>query len=158
PGKQGAARRTSLEARAFGFLFAAALSLAALWLSNVVAVLPGEWQDKALARLDPKWWPDLWSGDKKAQLISMRQLLYNAPVSATTLRPRGPFSRRLVLPGVSLYQELKIDEPAKLKWKEYLVELRGRHLEEAELSRADLRKADLAGANLQGADLDGTQL
>jgi uncharacterized protein YjbI with pentapeptide repeats len=156
PRRDGAVRNYVVR----GYLVVAAvLSVAAVWLSVVIAVFPGEWQDKVLARLDPEWWPDIWSdGKKAAKRISTRQLLYNPPVSDTTLRPRGPFSRRLVLIAVSLYQELKIDEPAKLKWKEYLVELRDRNLEEAELSRADLRKADLVGANLQGAYLDGTQL
>ena len=108
--------------------------------------------------MDPQWWPDIWSEDKKAaKRISMRDFLSARPVSWTTRRV-SPFSNTLVLPGFSLYEGMKVDDPKKLDWKEYRVDLRGRDLEEAMLTRADLKRADLTGARLRGAVLPFTQL
>ncbi len=112
PSDGGAARARRRAVRAAGFVFAAVLSLIALWLSIVVATIPGEWQEKALARMDPQWWPDIWSEDKKAaKRISMRDFLFARPVSWTTQRRVSPFSNTLVLPGFSLYEGMKIDDP-----------------------------------------------
>jgi tetratricopeptide (TPR) repeat protein len=158
PGEQGTARKKSRAARALRFAIAGALSFATLWLSIVIATIPGERQEKMLAWANPRL-PEFWSAvfltkDKKAiQSISVRDLLFTGEINLTTRRRSSPFSNTLVLPGFSLYEELKIDEPKKLDWKEYSVDLRGRHLEEAELTRADLSRADLTGAWLQGASL-----
>lgn len=168
PGEQSAARKRSLPARALRFAIAGALSFAALWLSIVIATIPGEWQEKTPAWANPRlpefWSQEFWSAvfltkDKKAaQWISVRDLLFTGEINLTTRRRSSPFSNTLVLPGFNLYEGLKIDEPKKLAWKEYLHDLRGRHLEQAVLSQADLTGADLRGAHLMGADLQFTQL
>jgi uncharacterized protein YjbI with pentapeptide repeats len=154
-----AARGKSLEARALRFVCASAFSLAALWLSIVIAIFPSEPQEEALAWMNPRWFPNLWSEDKRLTAwISLRDLLFTGEVDLTTQRRSSPFSNTLVLPGFSLYEGLKIDDPKKLEWKEYRADLRGRHLEEAMLSKADLSRADLTGARIQGALLQGAQL
>ncbi len=74
----------------------------------------------------------------------------------------------LYLPEFNVYEALKIDDPQKVAWKQYLIDLNGRDLREAMLFRAILTKADLRfaqlqgaslyDARLQGASLDGAQL
>jgi hypothetical protein len=148
PQERGAVK--SFVVRAF-VGFAAVLSLAAVWLSIVIATIPGEWQEKMLARMNPRlpefWSQEFWSNDKAAiKWISVRALLFAGPVSMGKQRRASWFSNTIVLPGFSLYEALKIDEPKKLDWKEYIVDLHGRDLREAVLVRADLSRADLTGA------------
>jgi uncharacterized protein YjbI with pentapeptide repeats len=83
-----------------------------------------------------------------------------------TRRRTSFFSNTIVLPGFDIYEALKIDDPKKVEWKKYLIDLRGRHLERAVLDGATLTRADLTGAflgetsleQLQGASLEHTQL
>ena len=64
----------------------------------------------------------------------------------------------LILPEFDLYEALKIDDPKKVEWKQYLVYLQNRDLRGAYLVRAILPKADLRGTQLQGGMLRFTQL
>jgi hypothetical protein len=142
----GRARLIARFVRAFGLVIVGIISIAALWFSIVVATIPGEWPEIALARLDrPRWW--------STYIVSTHDLFFAGDVDRTTRRRKSLFSNTLVLPGFNLYEALKIDEPKKLAWKEHLFDLRGRHLEQAVLNGADLTKADLTGAQLQGARL-----
>jgi uncharacterized protein YjbI with pentapeptide repeats len=155
------ARFFSQDQRGFAVVRAFILSIAALCFSIVVAAIPGEWQETSLAALDrPRWQvPDVdFLGGNKTKLVSTRDLLFAGEVDSTTRRRKSLFSNTLVLPGFNLYEALKIDDPKKLAWKEHLIDLRGRHLEQAVLNGADLTKADLTGAELQGALLDSAQL
>jgi uncharacterized protein YjbI with pentapeptide repeats len=145
--------------RGFGLILAAVISFAALWFSIVVATIPGERQETALAELDrPQWRIADEAGGEKTKLVSTHDLFFAGEVDETTRRRKSLFSNTLVLPGFNLYEALKIDDPKKLAWKEYLFDLRGRHLEQAVLNGADLTKADLTGAYLERASLDGAQL
>jgi uncharacterized protein YjbI with pentapeptide repeats len=145
----------------FGLVFAVVASTAALWFSIVVATIPGEWQETALAALDPpRWQVAFRERDQvqerdvtKTKLVSTHELLFAGEVDETTRRRRSLFSNTLVLPGFNLYEALKIDDPKRLAWKEHLFDLRGRHLERGVFDGADLTKADLTGAHLQGASL-----
>ncbi len=149
----GRARILARILRGFGLALAGVMSIAALWFSIVVATIPGEWQEAALAALDQPLW---WVADDKQ--VSSHVLLFAGDVDQTTRRRKSLFSNTLVLPGFNLYEALKVDDPKKLAWKDHFFDLRGRHLEHAVLTGANFIKADLTGARLQGASLVGTQL
>jgi uncharacterized protein YjbI with pentapeptide repeats len=151
----GRARVLARVLRGFGFVLAGVISIVALWFSIVVATIPGEWQETALAALDrPRWQITYksWAGER-TKLVSTHDLLFAGEVDETTRRRKSPFSNTLVLPGFNIYEALKIDDLEKITWKEHLFNLRGRHLEQAVLDGADLTKVDLHGAQLQGASL-----
>jgi hypothetical protein len=143
--------------RGFGFVLAGVTSIAVLWFSIVVATIPGESQETALASLDRPLWR-ISSATEGTKLVSTHDLLFSGEVDQTTRRRKSLFSNTLVLPGFNIYEALKIDDPKKLAWKEHLVDLRARHLEQAVLNGADLTRADLFGAQLQGASLGGAEL
>jgi uncharacterized protein YjbI with pentapeptide repeats len=144
----GRARLFIWALRGFGLVLAGVTSILALWFSIVVATIPNEWQRIKLARLDLPLWHITEYGNE--QLVSIHHLLFAGVVDNTTRRRKSLFSNTLVLPGFNIYEALKIDDPKKLAWKEHLIDLRGRHLEQAVLNGADLSKADLYGAQLQG--------
>jgi hypothetical protein len=126
----GRARVLTRVLREFGLGLAGVISIAALWFSIVVATIPGEWEETALATLDgPRWRATyvVWSKERTT-LVSTHDLLLAGEVDPTTRRRKGLFSNTLVLPGFNLYEALKIDDPKKLAWKEHLFDLRGRHL------------------------------
>jgi uncharacterized protein YjbI with pentapeptide repeats len=156
----GRARVLARVLRGFGLGLAGVTSIAALWFSIVVATIPNEWQETALAVLDrPRWRvTDVKDGKEGTKRVSTHDLLFAGEVDETTRRRKSLFSNTLVLPGFNLYEALKIDEPKKLAWREHLIDLRGRHLEKAVLDGADLTKADLTGAQLQRASLFLAQL
>jgi uncharacterized protein YjbI with pentapeptide repeats len=146
--------------RGIGLGLAGVMSIVALWFSCVVATIPGEWQETKLTRLDlPRWRISYHeSGEEKTKRVSTREFLFAGEVNQTTRRRKSLSSNTLILPSFNLYEALKIDDTKKLAWKEHLVDLRGRHLEQAALDFADLTKADLTGAQLQGASLVLAQL
>jgi uncharacterized protein YjbI with pentapeptide repeats len=154
------ARLVSRALRVSGLIFAGIMSTMALWFSIVIATIPGEWQETALAALNPPMRRfDVDSdGEKETKSVAVRDLWFAGDVNGTTRRRDSLFSNTLVLPGFSLYEALKIDEPKKLAWKEHLIDLRGRHLEKAVLDFADLTKADLTDAWLQGASFFNAHL
>ena len=80
---------------------------------------------------------------------------------------RFPFSSALVLPGLNIYEGVGIDDPEKVKWRDFVFLARGRDLRGAIFDLAsllkvdfngDLRDASLNGAQLQGASLGAAQL
>ncbi|MFO1102776.1 MAG: pentapeptide repeat-containing protein [Methylocystis sp.] len=145
--------------RGAGLAVTGVLSLLAIWFSVVVATIPNEWQEKNLAALDPKIWPNPseWQADE-VPLVSTRERLFAGEVDPVTRRRKSLFSNTLVLPGFDVYVALKVDDKTKLDWKDHLIDLRGRALDRAVFWGAKLPKADLKAAQLQGASLDGADL
>ena len=115
-----------------------ALGCAALMFSWLVATFPGEWQDDL---------PSQW----------MTRLIFQSEIDPATGRRRLPFSNTLVLVGFDIYENLKIDDPEKLK-RNSAFHARGRELRGAIFARANLPKVDFASAHLEGASLDGANL
>jgi uncharacterized protein YjbI with pentapeptide repeats len=146
---------------ALGLLLPSALSLLAIWLSAVIMTIPGEWQEKTLAGLDPTIWPNpnFSAGDETSHIrISTRARLFAGKVDDITRRRKSLFSNTLVLPSFNIYQALKIDNPEKAKSDDQTFDLRGRRLDGAVFTGANLAKVDLTGAHLEGASLDAAQL
>ena len=63
--------------RGFGLVLAGVMSIAAIWFSIVVATIPTEWPETALAALDRAQWriADVRFGEKKTKLVSNLQSL-----------------------------------------------------------------------------------
>jgi uncharacterized protein YjbI with pentapeptide repeats len=131
------------------------LSFCVVLFSWTAATFPGEWQDDH--------WPD-WrifpASDKSGQPIkvSLHDWVFNLPVDDTTRRRDSPFSSTLILPGLNVYEGLRIDDPEKAKWRDFVFQARGRDLKGAILDLASLPKVDFTGAKLQGASFFGAQL
>jgi uncharacterized protein YjbI with pentapeptide repeats len=120
---------------AFAFLF-----------SWTLATFPGEWLEDFLARFD-----------KTGLVISFHDSAFNSAVDETT-RHRFPFSSTLVLTGLNIYEGLKIDDPKKAEWQEFVFRVRGRDLKGAIFDFATLPKVDFEGSQLQGASLNFARL
>jgi uncharacterized protein YjbI with pentapeptide repeats len=90
--------------------------------------------------------------------VSIHDWLFNLPVDNTSRRRASFFSSTLVLPALNVYEGLKIDDPEKVKWRDYVFLARGRDLKGANLAFAGLQKVDFEGAELQGARLYMAQL
>ncbi len=84
--------------------------------------------------------------------------LFSGPIDETTRHRTSLFSNTLVLPGLNIYEGLRIDDPDKAKWREFVFRARGRDLRGAILDFANLSKVDFTYANLQGATLVQAQL
>jgi uncharacterized protein YjbI with pentapeptide repeats len=159
--ESGEAGKRKLAIGALGLLLPSALSLLAIWLSAVIVTIPSEWQEKALAGLDPSIWPNpnFSAGDGTSHVrMSTRARLFAGEVDDITRRRKSLFSNTLVLPGFDIYQALKIDNPEKVKSQDHTFDLRGRRLDGAVFTGANLAKVDLTGAHLEGALLDAAQL
>jgi uncharacterized protein YjbI with pentapeptide repeats len=115
-------------------------------VSWFVATIPGEWRGP----------PYLWLAP--IEPVSFNKWLFSGEVNSITRRRTSWFSNTLVLPGLNIYEALKIDDPKKLEWREHIFDLRGRHLEGALFYGANLTKVDLTGASLQDANLQEAQL
>ena len=70
----------------------------------------------------------------------MHEWVLAGEIEEKTHRRESWFSNTLVLPGMNIYEALKIDDPKKLELRDYTFDLRGRHLEGAVLMRANLPK------------------
>jgi uncharacterized protein YjbI with pentapeptide repeats len=144
-------RRASLVWPAFGFAFSAIVVL----FSAAVVTYPGEWLDdhpvggRVFDGRDNRGFPE-----RKF----FHDLLFNLPVDKTTRRRNSLFSSTLVLPGLNVYEGLKIDDPDKLKGRDYVFHARGRDLKGAVFDLASLAKVDFEGADLQNASFQGAQL
>lgn len=55
----------------------------------------------------------------------MHEWLFAGALDEITARRKSLFSSTLVLPGLDIYEALKIDDPNKLEWKERSINLRG---------------------------------
>ncbi len=73
-------------------------------------------------------------------------------------RTRRLLSDTLVLPGVDALAELKIDDPERAKWKDYIFIAQYRDLVGADFEEAILPTIDFNGAILTGADFNYAQM
>ncbi|HEX9169111.1 MAG TPA: pentapeptide repeat-containing protein [Roseiarcus sp.] len=115
--------------------------------SWVVATFPGETEHDLLA----KW-------DASGRAVWLRDRIFQSPVDDTTRKRVLPVSNTLVLTGFNIYEGLKIDDPDKLKGRDFLFLARGRALERAMFDLTTLAKVDFAGAKLLGASFKGAKL
>jgi uncharacterized protein YjbI with pentapeptide repeats len=122
----------------------AVLTLAIIVFACGVATFPGEWQEAhTLGR---------------SVFASLREPIFDGRVDQFTRRRTSLFSSTIVLPFFDVYEALKIDDPKKIEWKEYLLDLGGRDLKGAVLHSAVLPKSRLEGAQLQEAIVGFAQL
>ena len=75
-----------------------------------------------------------------------------------TRRRKIPLSNTLVLTGFNIYEGLGIDDPDKLKGRDFVFRARGRDLNGVVFDFAVLPKVDFEGAELRGASLNGAHL
>ncbi len=132
----GRAQLFSRILRGFGLAIAFVMSLAAIWFSFVVATVPGEWRSFPLsyvAAIEPK---------------TLTNTVFGTVWPTNTLH----------LQGFDIYEALKVDDPKKLEWKDYIFDLHSRQLGHAILDRARLGKVKLKDANLEDASLLGAEL
>ncbi len=163
----------------FGF----ALSAMALLFSLATASFPGEPQEQlftgwpfvpAADHVGSQWAPQtpprasseapsfghpvaaIWRWLVKSEETDLHQWAFNSPPDPKTGH-RWPFSNTLVLVGFDIYENLKVDDPEKLK-RNSTFHARGRELRGAIFERANLARVDFAFAHLEGASLDGAIL
>ena len=114
-------------------------SVAVLWLSCSLAIIPGEWQ--AFTGCGPIY-----------------KALSHGDPDPNTHRPSSLFSNIIVLPFLNVYDILKVDDPQKVNWRSYLLSLRGRDLRGAIFDRALMERTDAQSAQLQGTSLSFAKL
>ena len=133
-----------------------ALSLTAtavvLVFSWMLATFPGEWENRPLVWIAAKASPSLNKG-----IFAATNWLFNGAVDWTSRRRISWFSNTLVLPGFSIYEALKIDDPKKVEWRD-LFDARGRDLNGAAFDGAILPQTDFYGAQLKGASIQFAKL
>ena len=142
------------------------LSLGALLFSAAIVTFPGEWQEErlpswailpALDELGQPGRESLHDLATEARRLSVHDWLFVEKPDPVTRR-RFPFSSTLVLPGLNVYEGLGIDDPEKLKERDFVFRARGRDLKGAIFDLAMLPKVDFEGSNFEGASLQGAQL
>jgi uncharacterized protein YjbI with pentapeptide repeats len=126
----------------------------AVLLSCVEATFPGEWLEN-LPSQRLFWFP---FPKPDRELVTLNRLVFQSDVDRTTRRRRLPFSNTLVLPGLNIYEGLNIDDPDKLKGRDFVFRARGRDLRGAIFDFASLPRVDFTGANLEGGSLKSAQL
>jgi uncharacterized protein YjbI with pentapeptide repeats len=112
-----------------------------------VATFPGEAEHDLLA----KW-------DASGRAVSLRNQIFQSDVDGTTRRRVLPLSNTLVLTGFNIYEGLNIDDPDKVKGRDFVFRARGRNLRGAIFDLATLPKVDFEGADLRNASLFRAQL
>lgn len=90
--------------------------------------------------------------------VSVHDLVFNSTVDDVTRHRALPLSNTLVLAGFNIYEGLKIDDPDKVRARDFVFRARGRDLKGAIFDLANLPKVDFEGAELQGASLIDAQL
>jgi uncharacterized protein YjbI with pentapeptide repeats len=120
-----------------------------------LATFPGEWQTERFSA-----WRPIHERDQQQQpiMVSIHDWLFESRIDDTTRHRRWPLSSTLVLTGFNIYEGLKIDDPDKLKGRDFVFRARGRDLKGVIFDLAVLPKVDFEGAELQGASLDYVQL
>jgi uncharacterized protein YjbI with pentapeptide repeats len=144
-------------------------SLLVLAFSWGIATFPGERVHNLLPGVDAvptKWSPLSLStfGSRESfgrwieglSVVSVHKLLFAGSIDVITRRRSSLFSNTLVIPDFDIYNALKIDDPAKIRWKNSILTLRGRHLEGAVFDNAKLFQTDLSNAFLSRASFVGT--
>jgi uncharacterized protein YjbI with pentapeptide repeats len=158
-----------------------ALSVFVVLFSLTAATFPGEWQEDHLLSavvfpaINPSknrdrqstqqtaqsvlgWAKEYWIWARTSEKVSLHDWIFNSEVDPTSRRRWLPFSNTLVLTGLNVYEALKIDDPEKVKWRDYVFLARDRDLKGAIFDFAGLPKIDFTGANLEGASLEHAQL
>jgi uncharacterized protein YjbI with pentapeptide repeats len=124
-----------------------------------IATFPSEWESFPYARLASYRWQltteaVFGTPDVAHEIKSPSQ----PEIVAPEIRPaRWPFNT-LHLREFDIFEALKIDDPAKVQSKKYLLDLRKRHLEQADLAGAKLPRINLDGAFLQNANLSAAEM
>ena len=139
-GSRANERKASLWRSLATMAAAATMSVLTILFACGVATIPGEWQEHYLP------------------IASLRNAVFHGSVDPTTRRRGSLFSNTLVLPDFNIYEEMKIDDPDKVEWRQHLINLRGRDLKGAVLYGAVLPKADFTAARLQSAVLVSADL
>ncbi len=134
-------------------------SLIPIGIAFTAATFPGEWLDEAIG--NKQWIPAnpltqrlgiKQTDDRgKPRSTSLHDLLFAGEIDKISGRRKSLFSNSLILTGLDLLDDNKIDDGKKFEWAKHSFSLRGRHLEEAVFDFSDLRKVDLTGAHLQRA-------
>jgi len=125
-----------------------ALFFGAILFSGAMATFPGEHHQEFLT----KW-------DTSGLAIYLHEFAFGDPDSIKRLGSRkSVFSSTLNLAGLNIYEELKIDDPQRVKWRDYIFRARGRDLKGATFDLATLPKVDFNGSQLQGASFLQAQL
>ncbi len=83
---------------------------------------------------------------------------FQSNVQPNAVRPRWPLSDALVLTQVNALDELKIEDPEKAKWKDYIFLAEDRDLTGADFQNANLARISFARSFLSGARFQSTQM
>ena len=129
-----------------------AVTAAVVVFSWILATFPGEWENRPLA-----WIASIAPPELNKWRSAGNEWLFNGEVDDISRRRVSWFSNTLVLPGFSLYDALKIDDPKKVEWHD-LFDARGRDLKGAVFAGATLPRTDFYHAQLQGVSFYATQL
>jgi uncharacterized protein YjbI with pentapeptide repeats len=137
----------------------AVASLAAIVFSWLVATFPGEWEEA------PYNLPPFTLVGAPAKLMSnivfeQYNIVKLSDMTIVINNTHWP-ANILQLRELNIYEALKL-EPEKMKWKEYILNLRERRLEFADfdgakLDNIDFQKASLRGASFNEAHLQGAR-
>ena len=127
-------------------------SLRPFVLGRRSTTFPGEWQDDRFAGLECFPTTISWKPTSPFTIGS------STPRSMRQLAAAGSRSRARSSAGLNVYEGLDIDDPEKVKWRDFIFRARGRDLKGANFDFANLPKVDFTGAHLQGASLDGAEL
>ena len=119
------------------------------------ATLPGEWQEHHL----PNWrvFPAFDENGKPTK-VSLHDWVFKSRVRSHKPPPLAPFEHARLAWHLNIYEGLAIDDPEKVKWREYVFRARGRELKGAIFDLATLPKVDFEGAELDGASFASAQL
>jgi hypothetical protein len=131
------------------------LSFLVVLFSWTAATFPGEWQEDHWPDVRPFLTTDQFGRTKS---VSLHDWVFHSKLDGISRRRWLPMSSTLVLTGLNIYEELKIDDPEKVKWRQFVFRARGRDLKGAIFDFANLRKVDFTGAELQGASFEAAQL
>jgi uncharacterized protein YjbI with pentapeptide repeats len=127
--------------------FAGELSVSVILFATLSATIPNEWLENHFTRVDQLKVP-----------VSVHDLVFNSPIDDVSRRRWLPFSSTLVLSGLNIYEALKIDDPDKVKGRDYIFRASGRDLSGAIFDFATLPKVDFKGTDLQNAGFQQAQL
>jgi uncharacterized protein YjbI with pentapeptide repeats len=135
-----------------GSALAFVLSACVFVFSWALASFPGERQWDA--------WRPIHERDRNRNpiMVSVSEWVFNPRIDPTSHRPRWPLSSTLALVDFNIYEGLNIDDPDKVKAREFVFRAAGRDLKGAIFNFARLSKVDFHGTQLQGASLYGARL
>ena len=151
---------------------AAVGTMLAMLFSLVIATFPGEYMYDFLAG-EPGSLPTTASSNPgtsagstpapgnrriRAELASLRALLFEGDVDPVSRRRTSLFSNTLVLPDSDLIDESKFDTQTKLDAVRGTLSLRGRNLIRAVLKNSDLRKVDFTGSDMRKVEFSRADL